>query len=161
MYFSSLYRRGVRSPFTNIGVGAVKLLGVQIIFAQISANLPEKNPKKLTSKKGGAFFHIKELQAPFLPKFHQSLPKFLLTLPKTTKLKCDLQKTASSFSFCVPFKINAHTAILRRFTHILPKFPQILPGFSSNQNFSGCDCPPCTPASYISFDEDVLLILQN
>jgi len=32
--------------YENIGVGAGKVLGVRRIFAQISANLPEKNPKK-------------------------------------------------------------------------------------------------------------------
>jgi len=39
---------GVAKP---IGVGAGKFFGVQRIFVQISPNLPEKTPKKMTSKK--------------------------------------------------------------------------------------------------------------
>jgi len=43
-------------------------------------------------------------------------------------------------------KIKAHTAILRRFTHICPNFHR----FSINQKFWGWSCTPCTPASYTS-----------
>jgi len=32
----------------------------------------------------------------------------------------------------------------------LPKFLEILPKFSTNQNFWGCACTPCTPVSYTS-----------
>jgi len=41
--------------------------------------------------------------------------------------------------FC---KIKVHTAILRRFSLILPKSPEILPGFSPNQIFGGAVAPP-------------------
>ena len=37
---------------------------------------------------------------------------------------------------------------LWRFSDILPRFWGILPGFSPNQNFWGCACTPCSPASY-------------
>jgi len=50
-----------------------------------------------------------------------------------------------TFNFGAIFKINAHTAILRRFSRILPKFLQILLGFSPNQKFWGCACNPCNP----------------
>jgi len=78
---------------THKGVGADKFWVVRRNIAQISANLPDLNPKKKTSKKQQHFtwriFQIKALQAPFLPKFHPSFPKLLLTCPKTTKLKHD------------------------------------------------------------------------
>jgi len=61
----------------SIGVGAGKFLGGRRIFAQISANLSEKNPNKMTSKKRLHFTGRKALQTPFLPKYHPSLPKFL------------------------------------------------------------------------------------
>jgi len=73
----------------HIGLVAGKFLGVRRIFAQISPNMPEKYseendlPKKKQKTNAflsmlGAFFQIKALQAPFLPKFS-------LTCPKTTK----------------------------------------------------------------------------
>jgi len=49
------------------------------------------------------------------------------------------------------------SGVLQTFSKILPRFSQILPGFSgilsgflTNQNFWGCACNPCTPASYTS-----------
>jgi len=40
------------------------------------------------------------------------------------------------------------SGILPRFLGILPRFSGILREFSSNQNFWGCACTPCTPTSY-------------
>jgi len=86
----------------------------------------------------------KAVQAPFLAKLHPSLPKFVLTCPKPAKLKYDLKRLHFHFGchFC---KINAHTAILRRFTHILPKCLHILRGFCPDfhqvKNFGGALAP--------------------
>jgi len=94
---------------------------------------------KMTSKKNdcislGPLFQMKALQAPFLPKFYQDLPKFPLTFPKRGKLKHDLQKNVCSFILGAIFlKSKEHTAILRKYTH-----------------FVGCGCAPCTPDSYTS-----------
>jgi len=82
----------------SMGEGVSRFLGVRRIFAQISPNLPEKNSTENDLQKTtachfmcGAFFSIKALQAPFLPKFHPNLPKFLLTCPKRTEWKHDPQ----------------------------------------------------------------------
>jgi len=40
-----------------------------------------------------------------------------------------------------------HTAILRKFTHILPKLLLIVHGFSLNQNVCGCGCTPASKTS--------------
>jgi len=72
-----------------------------------------------------AFFQIKALQGPFLPKFPPNLPE------KELK-KHDLQneKKRLHFDFGRPFcKIKVYKPILREFSHILPKFTQILSGF--------------------------------
>jgi len=143
-----------------IGVGADKFLGVRRVFAQISANLPEKNPKKMTSKKCislGGFSHVKALQASFLPKFYPSLPKFFLTCPKTTKFKYDLQKNTlilgASFvqsthilQFCEGLHIfcpNVHTYCLN-FNGFCQDFHQI-------KTFGGYCYTRCTPASDTSY----------
>jgi len=41
-----------------------------------------------------------------------------------------------------------YLGILFGFSGILPEFSRIFSGFSTNQNFWGCACTPCTPASY-------------
>jgi len=59
-------------------------------------------------------------------------------------------------------KIKAHQAILRKISHILATIPQILAGFSPNQNFWGCACPPATrtPTSLFSdFDIPMCFML--
>ena len=130
----------MRSLHYLLGVGASKRLKVRRIFTQISPNLPQNTPKKTNSKKNkktttflfmlDAFLQIKTLQTPFLPKFPQTFPKKLNQ--NMTSKKC----LPLDFR-CHYYKIKAHTAILRRYSHILPKFPQILPGFSLNQTFWG------------------------
>jgi len=72
----------------------------------------------------GAFFQIKALQAPFLPKFS-------LTCLKRTKQIRDLQKTA------MPFLQNHTTCsdfakVFTRFSQISTDFARILSGFSPN-----------------------------
>jgi len=86
---------------TIIGVGAGKSLGVRGIFPQFPQNCP-KNPKKRPPKKRLHFTGRKALQGQFLPKFHPSFPKSLLTCSKTTKLKHDFPQK----------KVNASTFIL-------------------------------------------------
>jgi len=74
--------------------------GAKNICPNIRKLARKKDPQKTTSKKNdcisrGEFFQIKALQAP-------SLPKFIQTYPKTTKIKHKLQKK-SSLLFWVPF----------------------------------------------------------
>jgi len=38
--------------------------------------------------------------------------------------------------------------LLQNVETFVPEFIEILPEFSTNQNFWGCPCIPCTPASY-------------
>jgi len=94
---------------------------VQRIFARISPNLPEK----------------------FCATFGHKFSVFV----------CFLQTLGAIF-----FKSAIFARIFRvlpRFSGILPRisgillgFSGILPGFLTNQNFWGCVCTPCTPASY-------------
>jgi len=89
--------------------------------------------------------------------------------PKKTETAVHWAQGTSSKLFCPNFtqvspnfgcqfcNINAHSAIVQMFAHILPKFPQILPGFygiSPIQNFWGCGC---TLASYTSENDKTAL----
>jgi len=147
----------IRLMSLPIGVGAGKFLGVRRIFARISANLPEKNPKKMTSKKNkndrislGAFFPVKAPQAPFLPKFHPSLPKFLLTCPKTIKLKHDFQKNVFTFILGAIFVNSTHIQQFCEGVHIFfpnfltfcPDFKGFCPDFQQIKTFGGAVAPP-------------------
>jgi len=91
------------------------------------------------------------------------LPEFSQTCPKKT----DLQKKALHVNSGAIFQMKACWApfllifseSLGRFTEIFPGFQRIFPGcywffpeFSPNQNFWGCGCTSCTPASYTSVD---------
>jgi len=106
----------------------------------------------LQKKKRLHFTGRKAVQASFLLKLHPSLPKFILTWNMISRKQLNENRISKKWikkslhfhcHFC---KINAHTAILRRFAHVLPKFLHILSGFSPIQNFWGCGCtPPPTP----------------
>jgi len=136
----SRYRLGASTRYADIGLRAGKIFGVRIIFVRIFPNLPEKYfchflceyffmttvvgwpPKNHSScdsaHVGRHFFQIKVRRAPLLPLFSGNLPKF--------------------------------SRILQRFTQIFADFSrisEILPGFLPNQNFWGCACTLCTPAS--------------
>jgi len=86
----------------------------------------------------GAFFQIKALQAPFLPKFTGKELNENMTSKKNV---CTLILSA------IFVKSKAHTAILRRYSHILPKFPHIFcPDFHQIKSFGGALAPlPTTP----------------
>ena len=72
-------------------------------------------------------------------------------LPEKHSKENDLQDKRLHFDFeCYFCKIKAHTAILRRYSHILS-------GFSPNQTFWGC---ACTPASYPSVDKYCLAVTK-
>jgi len=120
---------------TNIhkGVGAGKLLGVQTIFAQISPNVPEKNSKENYLQKKGKRLHFISCWAHFFNVFALTSPKFpqlaRKELYKNMISKLNKKKRLHFDFGCHFCKIKARTAILRRFSHILPKFPQILPRF--------------------------------
>jgi len=122
-----------------IDVEAGKFLGMRRIFAQISPNLPEKLQKiDCISFHVGRIFSTQSTSSTIFAQIYLNSPE----KKQKKRLHFDV-----GCHFC---EINAHTAILRRYSHILPKFLQILPGFSPNQNLWGCDCTPCTPASYTS-----------
>jgi len=74
---------------------------------------------------------MKAHQAPFLPKFSPNYPKFHLTSPKKNwrKWPPKINKNKKGCHLILGAIVNAHQAILRRFSHILPKFPQIFPDF--------------------------------
>ena len=123
-----------------VGVGAGKFLGVRRIFAQISSNLHEQN-----SKEWAHFFKSKHFKHHFCPDF----PQTCLNFPQLARKRYNKNMTSQKsmhFEFRRHFcEIKAHTAILRRFSHILPKFPQIFPGFSPNQKFWGTLAPRAPP----------------
>jgi len=122
----------------TIGVGAIKFLGVQRIFTQIFPNLPKK----------------------FLCNFCR--PFFSVTFQKMV------------FT-CFPANVGRQFfEVKQRWAPFLPKFlvffldilgvlfgfSGILPKFSENQNFWGCTCTPCTPASYTTNTDYLQLRLQ-
>jgi len=68
-------------------------------------------------------------------------------LPEKHSKENDLQDKRLHFDFeCYFCKIKAHTAILRRYSHILPKFPHIFcPDFHQIKSFGVRLPPPPTP----------------
>ena len=102
-----------------IGVGAGKFLGVRRVSAQICPNLPGKSSKEidLQKKNDCPFFKSMHFKHHFPPNFAQ-------TCPKKGKLKHDHQKknVCTSILGAIFVKSKQHTAILRKFAHILPKF---------------------------------------
>jgi len=62
------------------------------------------------------------------------------------KSKQVVRRFLPMFSGSVP----RFSGILWRLSQILPRSRRIFPGFSPSQNFWGCACTPCTPASYIT-----------
>jgi len=117
---------------TDIGVAARKFLEMPRIFARIFPNMPEK---------------LKVVPTTFAYKF--SFTKIMKTF-----LWCDLCKNGLHLFFCkrwAPFfevkqgwapVLLGFSGILPRCLGILSGFSGIWPGFSRNQNFSGCACTP-------------------
>jgi len=107
----------------TIGVGTSKFLGVRIIFAQIFPNLPNKFWATLPAN-----------------CFPQRSRKPFLGWPLKKVFMCFSAKTTFyGRHFMKSNKNGGHFAqIFRDF----PRFSKILPGFSINQNFSGCACTP-------------------
>ena len=111
-----------------MGVGASKFLGVRRILAQISVNLPENSPKKITSKKKNKttafhwahFFKSRHFKHHFCHILTQTCPQFLLTCPKGTKLQHALEKI--------------HT--------LCPNFHRSCPDFHQIERFGGAVATP-------------------
>jgi len=110
----------------------------------------------------GAFFQIKALQASFLPIFSPNLPKFVLT--SLAQKELNKNTTSKKCYFC---KIKAHTAILRRYSHILPIFPhRFCLDFHQIKSFGrALATPPPTPMlknviSYMDLTEIQLKIYR-
>jgi len=68
---------------------------------------------------------------------------------------------------CAPYllifsgSLHRFSRNLWRFSEILPGFYRILPGFSPNQNFWGCACTPCAPASCTSEYRNYIFATRN
>jgi len=104
---------------------------------------------KTTSKKQlhfilGAFFSNQNTSNTVFAKFPLTCPKKRIKEITSTK-----HKNCLHFNFGRHFlEIEAHQAILRRFSHILPRF-------SPNQNFWKFACTLCNPASYTTRFKDL------
>ena len=115
------------------------------IFAQISVQtIPKKIQRKWSTKKRLYLAGRKTVQAPYFAQISPKPTQIYPNLPENNYIKTWPPKKCLSFHFwCHFWKINAHTAISRRFAHTLPKFRHILPGFSPIQDFWGCGGTSC------------------
>jgi len=110
----------IREEYHVIDVGAGKVLGLRRIFAQTS---PKNTPKKIwPPKQKTTAFHVGQIFS------NQSAisPKYSPNLPEKNWIKAWPQKKTRRLHFdfgCHLSEIKAHTAILRRYSHIWPKFP--------------------------------------
>ena len=115
------FRRGQwrRRCLFIVGAGAGKFLGLRRIFARISPNLPEKF-------------------------FVQFCLQFSPTKIMKTFFWCDLQKKVFMCFFAnLGVIFWSQTTLGAIYSRI---FRNLL-RFSTNQNFRGCACTPCTPTS--------------
>jgi len=153
-----------------IGVGAGKLLGVRRIFAQISPNLPEKTPKKMTSKKRKKQLHFISCWAHFFKSKHlkHNFARILPNLPeKYFKIVTSEKKLLMSIR--APFLVNSGAIIFKSkhvghhiwsdfkgiledsqifcpdFTGFCPDFMGFFPDLQQIKIFGGAVAPSASP----------------
>jgi len=114
-----------------------QIYGVRRIFSRIFPNLPEK----------------------FLCDFclqiisHKDHEKLILVWPP--------KKGLHMFLGAIFLSQTTLGAMFPGFSGILPRFSEILSEFSTNLNFCGCACPPCTPSFYSTGSKAFLFYREN
>jgi len=121
---------GVAKDFAQIFPNLSKKLSCNFCRSFLWCDLNKNGLHLFFCEPWAPFFEAKQRWASFFPRFSRILPTYIGLL--------------FGFSEILP----RFSGILPRFSGILPGFSGILPGFSTNQNFWGYACTPCTPASY-------------